>query len=416
MTNQPYLVLLTSQFPYHNRETFLETEITYLGDHFEKIFIFPHETQPNYLSSKRNLPSNVEALPIQFDINFKFKFRALGGLFDVRFWKETIFIIKDPTIKFSKATISTALISLVKAKVIKAAIKRKLHTRQIQLSDCFYYSYWWDDAALALSLLKHKEKELKCVTRTHGGDLYLFRNSINYLPYKKYTYKKFDQIYFISQDGLTYLKDKLRCKLENAQVSRLGVKKSKAHLLNKDYESFALLSCSSVIPVKRVELILSALSFIKDLHIKWYHIGDGPYYNELIESSKLILDDNPNIEFIPLGRVKNHLIQSKMYEIGPSIFINVSESEGIPVSIMEAFSVGIPAIATDVGGVREIVNSTNGYLLPKNSTPEEIANAIRSFFELSRKEKEMMSKNAYYTWESDYNAEKNYRTFIKDLK
>lgn len=33
----------------------------------------------------------------------------------------------------------------------------------------------------------------------------------------------------------------------------------------------------------------------------------------------------------------------------PSIFINVSSSEGVPVSIMESMSCGIPTIATDVG-------------------------------------------------------------------
>ena len=37
------------------------------------------------------------------------------------------------------------------------------------------------------------------------------------------------------------------------------------------------------------------------------------------------------------------------------IFINLSASEGIPVSIMDAISFGIPCIATNVGGTGEIV-------------------------------------------------------------
>ena len=40
------------------------------------------------------------------------------------------------------------------------------------------------------------------------------------------------------------------------------------------------------------------------------------------------------------------------------LFINTSSSEGVPVSIMEALSVGIPIIATDVGGTKEIVTKT----------------------------------------------------------
>ena len=42
------------------------------------------------------------------------------------------------------------------------------------------------------------------------------------------------------------------------------------------------------------------------------------------------------------------------------LFLTVSANEGIPVSIMEAQSFGIPVIATDVGGISEIVNNVNG--------------------------------------------------------
>lgn len=41
----------------------------------------------------------------------------------------------------------------------------------------------------------------------------------------------------------------------------------------------------------------------------------------------------------------------------------MSDSEGIPVSIMEAMSFGIPVIARNVGGMSEIVNEENGLLL-----------------------------------------------------
>lgn len=44
----------------------------------------------------------------------------------------------------------------------------------------------------------------------------------------------------------------------------------------------------------------------------------------------------------------------------------MSLSEGIPVSIMEAISFGIPIIATNVGGNAEIVNDETGVLIPVN--------------------------------------------------
>ena len=51
-----------------------------------------------------------------------------------------------------------------------------------------------------------------------------------------------------------------------------------------------------------------------------------------------------------MGRMKNKDIYSLYEKEKPDLFINLSSSEGIPVSIMEAMSFGIPVISTDVGG------------------------------------------------------------------
>lgn len=48
------------------------------------------------------------------------------------------------------------------------------------------------------------------------------------------------------------------------------------------------------------------------------------------------------------------------------VFINMSTNEGVPVSIMEAASFGIPIIATNVGGTSEIVQPSVGMLLSSN--------------------------------------------------
>jgi len=45
---------------------------------------------------------------------------------------------------------------------------------------------------------------------------------------------------------------------------------------------------------------------------------------------------------------------------------------------MESLSCGTPVIATNVGGISEIVHPGNGILLPERS-PEELSKAIRSF-------------------------------------
>jgi glycosyltransferase involved in cell wall biosynthesis len=58
------------------------------------------------------------------------------------------------------------------------------------------------------------------------------------------------------------------------------------------------------------------------------------------------------------------------------VFILSSISEGIPLTLLEAMATGLPGIATDVGGNREVVvPGTTGYLVPPG-TPEAIAEAV----------------------------------------
>ena len=65
-----------------------------------------------------------------------------------------------------------------------------------------------------------------------------------------------------------------------------------------------------------------------------------------------------------------------------SCFLNVSDGEGVPVSVMEAQAAGLPIVATTTGGTGEIVlDGVNGRLIPVNTTAAEIADAIESIMD-----------------------------------
>lgn len=78
-------------------------------------------------------------------------------------------------------------------------------------------------------------------------------------------------------------------------------------------------------------------------------VGDGNYRPELEEKVRLSLSNS--VEFT--GEVPRF----KVFELlrVSDIFVNPSYSEGLPTTVLEAASVGLPIIATDVGGTREIV-------------------------------------------------------------
>ena len=168
---------------------------------------------------------------------------------------------------------------------------------------------------------------------------------------------------------------------------------------------------------KRIPLVARALVTLSKIHpklaLEWIHIGGG---NEaiLLEIQEIIslLPDNFKVHLA--GNFTNAQI-FEFYQDNRDVdaFINVSTSEGKPVSIMEAQSFGIPVIATNVGGMAEIVNNKNGYLLSPNPSEEEVAMAIYNLLDINnRKEK---SKKAYQTWQEQYNAKENYRAFANFL-
>jgi glycosyltransferase involved in cell wall biosynthesis len=297
--------------------------------------------------------------------------------------------------------------SLHRAKSIKQQI-----TPHINRDDeTVLYSYWCDDSALALTLLAEKRKKLKTVCRIHGWDVYFEASTLNYLPFRHFIASQLSTIYAISKRGQVYCKENWKVSdLDKVHVSRLGVTQQKN--INPNPERFILVSCSNVIPLKRVDLIVKSLAKIEDKKIEWVHFGDGPQLKEVEKLANVMLPVHVSATF--KGRVANQEVLNWYAENNPSVFINLSTTEGIPVSIMEAMSFGIPVIATDVGGTSEIVNNENGLLLRANPSEGEISDAITSFVD-DRERMSLKSIAACQTWQKQYNADVNYSSFVDAL-
>ena len=95
------------------------------------------------------------------------------------------------------------------------------------------------------------------------------------------------------------------------------------------------------------------------------------------------------------------------------MFINVSESEGTPVSIMEAMSMGIPAMGPCIGGIPELITAKSGYLLPEKPTIQEIAEGLERMLVLSKNKDVRI--NAKRMVEVRFSAKKNYKTFVHEI-
>lgn len=100
------------------------------------------------------------------------------------------------------------------------------------------------------------------------------------------------------------------------------------------------------------------------------------------------------------------------------VFILTSRFEGLPLSICEAMSAGIPVVASNVGGINEMVqDGYNGYLVPKE-TVQTLANKL----DLIIKDKELrenLGRNARHTFETKFSIEQmaaNTEQYINEIR
>jgi len=161
------------------------------------------------------------------------------------------------------------------------------------------------------------------------------------------------------------------------------------------------------------------------------HVGDLSLkkgWNVEFEAFKILLQryENKKVRFISAGRamdfnkksiddlklrynldddnlvyygVVNNVYRDVLAET--DVLLLISASEGLPMSIVEAQSMGIPVIATNVGGIPEIVlDGVNGYLVPPN--PEIIAAKIESLFD--ENQKNQMQKEARKVFQEGFTA------------
>lgn len=390
------LILITASFPYGQGESFLEDELPYLAAAFESVIILCQ----NGGDKSRVIPSNVLVKLINTNTRINsslYKTALLEILLITRRSK-----MRDQIPSFK------ALYSYLKS---SSAIHHSLLELTQNEGNYIVYSYWSDSGAIAAAMCTTAANTTG-VTRCHGWDVYQKIHNPPYLPLRRFLKGRLHSIFPISKIGEEVVRNEWWGNtIANINVARLGVN-AKPQEICSYRDKFSIITCSRLIPLKRIELLVTALAAISDLKITWNHIGDGPA-RERVENQCKTLSNNINVEFH--GHLDRKSVLDIYKSIRPTVFINLSSSEGIPVSIMEAMSLGVPTIATDVGGTSEIVNDKNGILLRSDPSTQDIVYAIRKIHGMSDIDYKGYQNNAKETWASIYCAEKNYTVFAENL-
>ncbi len=279
------------------------------------------------------------------------------------------------------------------------------------------YTYWCSQATVAAVNLKRKWKDLKVVTRFHGVDLYQERRQTQWQPLRYDLAKRVDKLIFACEAGKAYFLSNWGMQFKDkAVVAFLGCAPKQRISINPT-QRLCMVSCSNMVPLKRIHYIIEALSQISPaIEVQWHHFGDGSIREQLESYAAERLSDVPHVQYKFWGRVSNEQLNAIYQEIGAQLFITTSETEGVPVSIQEAFAMGIPAIGTAVGGIGEvIISGKTGFLLPANPTIEQIVESIEGFYDMPLAQKQRMGETAYMEWAQKYDAQANAKAFAHML-
>lgn len=417
--NGDHLVVFTTSYPYSRvGESFLDGELPHLCTAFDTVTFVPRLYPPPGERLLRPLPENVSVeTSIMHDAEKEstavyYLRLALAALASPAFYAE---FRKNYRSLLHPAGMRKALGYLGIALDVRGWVARRVERGLIDPGRTLLYTYWFDGTALGAALVKRVYPEIRCVSRAHGYDLYAERYAPPYLPFQETRACLLDRVYTVSEHGRRYL-SALHPSYE-FRVARLGTGDPGFFASPSVDGVFRIVSCSHLIPIKRIDLLVRGLAeagrMWPDREFGWVHIGGGPEQAEMEAYADATLPGNVGCRFT--GYVANAAVLEHYRKNPVDAFINVSESEGVPVSIMEAESCGIPVIATAVGGTPEIVSGATGILLPENPSPGEIADAVGRLAADPGGGRAMRSA-CRENWERRYDADRNFSAFAADLE
>jgi colanic acid/amylovoran biosynthesis glycosyltransferase len=401
------LFLFTNFFPHPGGEFFIANEFTIAKSKACRITVFPLygiNTKPlPIIDTQVQLLSPVLQSP-KHSLNI-----LLNGLFC---WSSCSFHLHDLLVQnliFKPKKLYWWLVSVLVTRSILASRSYKVLLAEIKKTQQpVLYFYWGDNTAWIIPYLKKDlaGKPLKVVIRTHRTDL-MEQFKANYAPIRKFIFNEANLIATISKNGLEYLKSKYPQYHSKFLLARLGVFDRGLNPY-KSQESIHFISVSNVVALKRLHLIFEILQNMKTPCV-WHHFGDGVLMPEL---QQLILKKRKSLEISLHGYVSNESLLQFYQKNSLDAFINTSSIEGVPVSVMEAMSFGLPIIATNVGGSSELVDNKVGFLLDADFSIKSVAHQLDVFFN-DKKSVLQTRINARKVFEEKAQAEKNYNSFYE---
>lgn len=421
------ICLVTASYPYEValEDTFLKEEVEIMGGMFDAVYILPRNNQGSVRKVPPQITINSELATCLMSLN-KLSIRNAwfflsNVLLSYGIYREIITKGLFPgQIKNIKWLFSYQL----KRKLVARYISNWIKINDLCKERIIFYTFWLDDATHGIcDAIAPFHRNMKVISRAHGFDIYEERTTPPYWPLRPFWFDKIDAIYTDSNLGRNYLINKYPRYRDKFHISLMGVSDSGFISSASSDDVLRIVSCSMLRKLKRIDLIITSLKKLSIIHpemqVEWTHFGNDTPELRVSDLMGLInsLDFTKNIKI----NFPGYDSQRKLYDFYRSTpidcFITVSESEGTPVSILEAINCGIPIIATAVGGIVDLVSEENGFLLPQNPTEDQILESLNNLYLIRNSDQiKAMKLASKERWSSQFNSSVNYVKFFNNIQ
>jgi glycosyltransferase involved in cell wall biosynthesis len=400
------LLLITTRWPHSDSTEFLDDEIQYLAAAFNRVVVAPMRPKGRLA---RDLP---RGMTIDYSLAEHLVKSWLSRGRPSRGWTAAIraSIPNRHGFGFTRADFArdarswtwlrTSLLSRADATSVAGWATRS-HVPDIA------YTFWLGGHTVGL---RDAWPGVPLVSRTHRYDLYAEAQGWQSIPFQAASVQSVDLLAAVSEEGRAYLASRYPESADKIVVRRLGVPDLGLPTGAVSHSALRILSASSVTPAKRVDRILELAKAIarSGTEVEWTHLGDGPGKLDVQRAAA----QRPGSLTVDLrGHVPREQVHRELQSGDHDVFVNVSLSEGAPVSLMEAQCVGLVTVATAVGGTPEVVRGDLNELVHPEASVAELSEAV---LRAARRPLEQAQQRRNH-WARLYNAAANYSAWADEL-
>ncbi|WP_179315804.1 glycosyltransferase [Winogradskyella undariae] len=153
----------------------------------------------------------------------------------------------------------------------------------------------------------------------------------------------------------------------------------------RNSEIFTIITVANLVPVKGIEVLIEAVELLHSKDIQIQILGDerSNYAKKIKED---VLNRNLGEKIVFLGKhvdVRPFLAQANLYVI-PTL--NAGRKEGMPMALVEAMSMGVPVLGSDISGINFVLKDFKNYLFEAGDS-HGLAEKIEKFKELTTVER-----------------------------